>query len=158
MAPPPCAHDRDDVAAAQEHALEIVVDLLVEIRFRHLRHAACGRAADIVDQNVDAAELFAARLRRLGDLPVIEHVTDMSGDLAVIADACDGLGHRLGCFVDGEDFGALASKQHRGGTAIAPARTDTTSPGNERDFAFYSALDSSCHAPSPLCERADVRA
>ena len=74
----------------------------------------------------------------------------MGGDLAVIADARDGLGHRLGCFVDGEDFGALAGEQHRGGAAIAPARTDTTSPGNERDFAFYSALNSSCHAPSPL--------
>ncbi len=60
----------------------------------------------------------------------------MGGDLAVIADARDGLGHRLGCFVDGEDFGALAGEQHRGGAAIAPARTDTTSPGNERDFAF----------------------
>jgi len=146
MAPPPCAHDRDDVAAAQEHALEIVVDLLVEIRFRHFRHAARSRTADIVDQNVDAAEFFAARIGHLGDLRVIEHVADMGGDLAVIADARDGLGHRLGCFVDSEDFGALAGEQHRGGAAIAPARTDTTSPGNERDFA----LDSSCHTPSPL--------
>jgi hypothetical protein len=70
----------------------------------------------------------------------------MGGDLAVIADARDSLGHRLGSFVDGEDFGALAGEQHRGGAAIAPTRTDTTSPGNERDFAFYSALDSSHHA------------
>ncbi len=66
----------------------------------------------------------------------------MGGDLAVIADARDGLGHRLGCFVDSEDFGTLAGEQHRDGAAIAPARTDTASPSNKYDFA----LDSSHHA------------
>src|SRR5439155_195161 len=112
-------HDRDDVAAAQEHAFEIVVDLPVEILFRHFRHAARRRAADIVDQDVDAAEFFAACIGHLGDLRVIKHVAEMGGDLAVIADARDGLGHRLGCFVDSEDFGALAGEQHRGGAASA---------------------------------------
>ena len=120
----------------------MAVHLLIEIRFRHFRHAARRRAANIVDQNVDTAEFFPARLDHLGNLRVIEHVANMGGNLAVIADARDGLGHRLGSFVDGEDFGALAGEKHRGGAPIAPAWADTASPGNECDLA----LDSSHHA------------
>ena len=82
----------------------------------------------------------------------------MGGDLAVIADARDSLGHRLGCFVDGKDFGALAGEQHSGGAAIAPARTDTTSPGNERDFTFYSAPRLVLPHALPSIESTDRRA
>ena len=52
----------------------------------------------------------------------------MRGDLAVVTDARDRLGHRVGVLIHGEYFGALAGEQHRRGAAVAPARTDTARP------------------------------
>ena len=137
MAPPPLRdHDRNDVAAGQEDALEIVVDLIIETLFRHFGGAAGGRAADIVDQDIDAAEFLAAGLGHGADLGIVEHVADMGRDLAVIADARHRLGHGVGVLIDGEDLGALAREQNRGGAAIAPAGSDAAGPGDQRDFAF----------------------
>ena len=45
----------------------------------------------------------------------------MGGDLAVIANARHCLGHRVGVLVDGEDFGALACEQDRGGAIVNTA-------------------------------------
>ena len=118
------------MTATQKDAFKIVVDLPVEVFFRHFGDTAGRRAADIVDQNIDTAESFAARLGHGGDLPVVEHVADMGADLAVIADTRHRLGHRFRVLVDGEDFGALAREQNRGGTAIAPARSDAPCPDN----------------------------
>ena len=70
-------HDRDDVAAAQEHAFEIVVDLPVEILFRHFRHAARRRAADIVDEHVDPPVLLECSIdkpRRSGRVDEVDGV------------------------------------------------------------------------------------
>ena len=69
-------------------------------------------------------------------LCIVEHVADMGRDFAVIADALDRFGHRVGIFVDGKDLGAFARKQHRGGAAIAPARPDTSGADDQRDFSF----------------------
>ncbi len=133
----------------EEHAFEIVVDLPVEGFFRHFGSAARRRTADIVDQNVDAAEFLAAGLGHGADLRVVQHIADMSGDLAVIADARDRLGHRVGVLVDGKDLGALAREQHRGGAAIAPAGPDTARPDDQRDFS----LDTPRHDAFPCSFR-----
>jgi hypothetical protein len=90
----------------------------------------------LFDQNVDAAESFAARLGHGGDLRVVEHVADVSGDLAVIADALKRLDHRVRVFIDSEDFGALAREQNRGGAAVAPARANAPRPDNQRNLAL----------------------
>src|SRR5215471_145313 len=147
-------HHRDDVAAGQKHAFKIIIDLPIEILLRHFGDAAGRRATDIVDQDIDAAECLAARLDHGGDLGVLEHVADVGGDLAVIADARHRLGHRVRVLVDGEDFGTLAREQNRGGTAIAPARSDAPCPDNQRNLA----VDPSRHLYVPLCESADGRA
>ena len=142
------------MAAGQKHAFKIIIDLPIEIFFRHFGDTAGGRTTDIVDQNIDAAESFAARLDHGGDLRVLEHVADVAGDLAVIADARHRLGHRVRVLVDGEDFGTLAREQNRGGAAIAPARPDAPCPDNQRNLT----LDPSGHLYVPLCESADGRA
>ena len=131
------------MAAGEKHAFEIIVDLLVEILFRHFGGAAGGRAADIVDQDIDRAEFLAAGRHHGADLRIVEHIADMGGDFAVIADPRDRLGHRVGILVDGKDFGAFAGEQDRGGPAVAPARPNAAGPGNERDFSF----DPSRHRP-----------
>src|SRR3984957_13596392 len=59
----------------------------------------------------------------------------MGRDLAVVADAGDRLGHRIGILVDGENLGALARKQHRRGAAVAPARPDTAGTADHRHFS-----------------------
>ena len=96
------------MAAGKKHAFEIIVDLAVEDFFRHFGGAAGRRAADIVDQDVDRTEFLAACRHHGADLRIVEHVADMSDDLAIIADAGDGLRHRLRALVDGKDLGALA--------------------------------------------------
>jgi len=78
----------------------------------------------------------------------------MGGDLAVIANARHCLGHRVGVLVDGEDFGALACEQDRGGAPVAPAWPDAAGPDYKSDLV----RNPSCHAFPPLSERADVRA
>ena len=123
------------MAAGKKNALEIVVDLLVEGFFRHFRDAARGRAADIVDENVDAAKSLAARLRHVAHLRIVEHVADMGHDLAVVADARHRLRHRIRILVDGKNLGALAREQHRRGAAVAPARADTAGAADQRYFA-----------------------
>ena len=135
-------HDGDHVPAGKEHAFEIVVDLGVEAFLRHFGRAAGGRAADIIDQNIDAAEFVAAGLGHGADLRIVEDVADMGcdiagRDLAVIADARHRLRHRIRGLVDGEDFRALAREQHGRGAAIAPAWPDATGPGNDRDFSLH---------------------
>lgn len=138
MAPPPCSIIiGNHVPAAQEDAFEIVVDLPVEVFLRHFRRGARCGAADIVDEDVDTAELLPAGLGHRADCAVVEHIADMGRDLAVIADARHGFGHRFFIVVHGKDFGALAREQHRRGAPIAPTGPDTAGPGNERDFAFH---------------------
>ena len=55
-------HDRQHVLAGEKYALEVVVDLAVPGRFRQLDRTAGSRAADVVDQHVDAAERGQAGL------------------------------------------------------------------------------------------------
>ena len=66
---------------------------------------------------------------------IVGDVADMRGDLAVIADARDSLGHRLRVLVDGKNLGAFAREQHRGGAAIAPAGADAPGAADQRHFS-----------------------
>src|SRR5262249_58377972 len=117
------------------------IDLAAEILFGDFRDPACRRAADIIDEDVDAAEFFLAGSRHGGDLRIVENVANMRDDLAVIADPRHGLAHRLRILVDCADLAPLAGEQHRGRASIAPAWADTARSGNQRNLA----LDSSRH-------------
>src|SRR6185369_820396 len=60
-------HHRQHVLAAEEHALEIQVDLRVPDILGHLHRAAGSRAADVIHEDVDAPELLDAGLDHGGD-------------------------------------------------------------------------------------------
>src|SRR5580704_16559410 len=118
--------------AGQEDRFEIVIDLLIERLLGHLGYAARRRAPDIVYQNVDTAESFAAGLRHGLDLSILQHVAHMRCELAVVADPRDRFGHRIRVPVDGENLGAFARKQHRRRATIAPAWADTAGAADQR--------------------------
>jgi hypothetical protein len=71
----------------------------------------------------------------------VGHVAHMGGDLAAaVAHARDGLAHRLGIAVDRENPGAFPGEDHRGGAAIAPARSDAAGAGDQRHLALQPFL------------------
>ena len=63
----------------------------------------------------------------------------MGDDLAAaLADARDGLAHRLGIAIDRENPGAFASENHSGRAAVAPSRADAAGAGDERHLALQT--------------------
>ena len=71
---------------------------------------------------------------------IVGHVAFVGRDLAAgLARPRDGFLHRLAALVGGEDLGALLREAHRGGAAVAPARTDAARAGDQRDLALQTS-------------------
>ena len=119
--------------AAEEHALEIKVDLRVPDFLGHLHRAARRRAAHVVHQDVDTSELLDARLDHGGDRLAVGDVANMGGDagrfLHRFLQAC-----RIA--VDGENLGAFFHEAHDGRAAIAPARPHRAGAGDDGDLVL----------------------
>ena len=90
-------HHRQHVLAAQERGLEIVVDLRVPDLFAHGHRVAGRRAADVVDEDVDAAELLHAIVHGGLDLLGLRHV-DAAREAGAAFPLDDGLGD-VGCLL-----------------------------------------------------------
>ena len=105
-----------------------------------------GRAADIVDQHIDAAEFLDAGRHHGGDRGVVGDVALLQHDLAANGfHAFDRLGGAVEITVDAENLGAFLGKAHRGGAAVAPAGTDAAGAGDNRN----ASLQASAHDFAP---------
>ena len=105
-----------------------------------------GRAADIVDQHVDAAEALDAGRHHGGDRGIVGDVALVHDDLAAGGlHALDRLGDAVEIAVDGENLGAFLGKAHAGGAAVAPAGADAAGAGDDGD----PALQTSAHDVAP---------
>src|SRR3546814_4011611 len=95
--------------AGQEDVLEVVVDLTVPHFFRHFDRTARRRAADIVVQNVDAAEAVEAGGDRGGYRLGIGDIGPMPGAAAaLVLDGAAGLLRRVHGHDDPREGCALA--------------------------------------------------
>ena len=138
-------HHRQHVLAGQEHAFEIGVDLGVPDLFRHFHRPAGRRPADIVHQDVDAAEMPDTSLHHRGDGGTVGDVAGMHDDFAACSfHFVDRLARAVAIAVDRKNPGALLGETHRGGAAIAPAGANAAGAGDDGD----PALQTSAHDPS----------
>jgi hypothetical protein len=122
--------------ADQEHGLEIVVELRIPDLLAHGHGVAGRRAADIVDEDVDAPEFAETFGNGRFDLSGPRHVT--AAHLAGTAFLLDNVSGLTGGFF--ADIGAehprtLSSKQDGGCLAVAPAIAHRSRATDEGDFA-----------------------
>ena len=143
-------HVWQHVFAGEKHAFEVVVDQRVPHRLAHLHRAAFGRAADVVDQHVDAAKFGDALRHHLGDRGTAGHVAITGLEVAAgFSNQAFSFGKALQFAVKTINPGAFLGKTHGGGAAIAPAGTDRAAAGDQGDFAFESSVGLSAR-PSSL--------
>src|SRR3954464_683139 len=126
-------HHRQHVFTAEEYALQVEVHLRVEHFLRHLDRAACGRAADVVHQDVDAAEALHARLDHGAYIGAFRDITNVRGDAGRL---CQRFFHALRIAIDGQDLRAFFDEAHRSRTAVAPAGPDRARARDDRNLAF----------------------
>ena len=132
--------------AGQKNTLEVEIDLGVPRLLRHLDRTAGRRAADIVDENIDAAEAGDTGFDHRRDLLRIGDVAGVNREIgAGLLQAADGLVHLAHVAIDGKDFRAFLREQHAFGAAVAPARPDAARAGDECDLACETAWH--CWAP-----------
>ena len=105
------------------------------------------RAADVVDEDVDAAEALHAVVHGGLDLFGLRHV-DAAREAGAAFLLDDGLGDVSGLLaqIDAIDRGALARQQHGRGLAVAPhlgvgVVADRAGTRNEGDFALEAEHD-----------------
>src|SRR5580692_2144463 len=132
-------HIRDDGAAGQVHALDVDGHELVPVFFLYIERPADHLHADIVEEHVDAT---------IGAEAGGDHGFDLGGDrhVALIGGAFAALGTndiagRVGGVdvpVNGENLGPLASQQHGGRPAVAPAFGDRASAGDDRYLVAHT--------------------
>ena len=144
-------HERQDVLAGEVHALQVDVDHFVPAVFRYLDRAADFNDADIVVQDVDAAEAGGGVFDEGGHLIRSRDIRLEHGDFAtLIADDAGGLLSRLTIDVGRDHFCAFARIDHRGRLTVAPSRADRTGACDDRHpvleplahghFSFASAM------------------
>ena len=127
-------HHRQHVLAGEKHGGEIHIELRVPNLLAHLRRPAGRRAADIVDEDIDAAEAIDAGFHHGGDRGAVGDVALMHDDVAADGfDFVDGFGGAFGIAVDGKDFRAFLGEAHAGGAAVAPAGPDRARAGDDGD-------------------------
>jgi hypothetical protein len=132
-------HLRQHVLAGEECAFEVDVHLLVPDRFVHRHRVARLRAADVVDQDVDAAKAGDAGLHQRLHVGGAGHVADLH--LRHAAFGLDQFAGGLCGFliqVAAIDAGALARQQHGDRLAVAPAFPHRPAPRHQGDFSIES--------------------
>src|SRR3546814_7258966 len=125
-------HDRQDMLAGQEDVLEVVVDLTVPHFFRHFDRTARRRAADIVVQNVDAAEAVEAGGDRGGYRLGIGDIGPMRGaDAALVLDGAAGPRRGVPVGLAREDACAFAGGESLTCLAGSPTPSRRTRAGDD---------------------------
>jgi len=110
--------------AGDEDAGEVDVELAAEFVDRHLDGPAGDRAADVVQQHVEAAELLQRVRRHRRDRSEVGHVGLEHERLALLlADQARCFARRRRIEIDHDDLRTLACEQHRRRSPVAPART-----------------------------------
>ena len=105
------------------------------------------RAADVVDENVDAAEAVKAGLHHGGDGGAVGHVAMLHHDLAAGGfHPLDRLGDAVEIAVDRENLGAFLGEAHAGRAPVAPAGADAAGAGDDGD----PVLQTSAHDHASL--------
>ena len=79
-------HDADDGFGQIEDAFEVGVENIVPIFFAHHREQLVARDAGIVDEDIDAAELFLDLLNKIFRLIEVRDVRLKSDDRVAIGD------------------------------------------------------------------------
>jgi hypothetical protein len=130
IAPEPCA---------SIDGFQVEIHLMIPCFLIHLDRAAPGRAADVIDQNINASEPLNAGFDHCLDLSTVGDIAKMGHDFA--ADGMNpfqSLCHRLRLQIDGKYFRPFFSKADTLGTPVAPARPDASGPCDNRNFACQS--------------------
>ncbi len=147
-------HDRQHVLQGEEDAFQVGIDLRIPDIFTQFNGSAMRRAADIVDQYVDAAETIETGFHHDFDRCGAGDVALMRDDLAAcFFHALDGLRHAVEIAVDGEYPGAFLGEAHGGSASVAPAGPDTAGAGDDRD----AVLQASAHDAAPVKRRAGAK-
>ena len=140
IAPFPCSnHHRQHEFAAQEHCLEVEVDLPVPDLFGHRNRIAGRRAANIIDQDIDPLEAVQAGLHHLLHLRGGHHVAAVRGAGATFAfDDRFGRGHRFLVDIQQKHRRPLPCEQDRRRLPVPPdlavSRPDRPGARDDRDF------------------------
>jgi hypothetical protein len=147
-------HHRQDVLQRQEDALQVVVDLRIPGIFAHFNRSAVGRAADIVDQNVDATEMIEAGFHHRFDGCRVGNVTLMGDNRAAHRlHAIDGFPDGLEIAVDRENPGAFLGETNGDSAPVAPAGADAACAGHDCNPIMQTAG----HDGSPVRRRAGAK-
>ncbi len=111
-----------------------MVDLALPDIFGHVGRAAGHGAADVVVQDVDAAEFIHAGLHQRLDLIGVGDIGRV-GDAgaAFIGNHFAGFLSGAGVQIDGKNLRALLGETHGGGLAVAPAGADRAGAGDDGD-------------------------
>src|SRR5215213_11195893 len=113
---------RKGMLAAEEGAAEIEVDLPLPVLFGQAFSASREGAADVVHQDVQAAEGRDTGFDGTRDLGRRGGIGHMSGrPAAFVADDAERFLDRLVSVVEGEDRGPLPRQQNSRGFSVAPA-------------------------------------
>src|SRR3989442_1556850 len=95
------------------------------------RWSAGRRAADIVDQDVDASPGLYTVVHHTGSSTAVGDVANISLDNPL--GLFDGLAQAPCIAVHGENLRAFLREAYRGGAAVAPARADRAGAGDDRN-------------------------
>lgn len=141
IAPALCQHLRNDVFHPQEAGLEVDVEGAVPVLDRQLDHAAHRGDADVVHQNVDAAETVHAGIAHRRHLIRAGSVGDMGHRGAALGrDQRGGFLGRGGVAVHAHHPRALPGQGHGDGLAIAPARPDRPRAHHQRGPVLHTSV------------------
>src|SRR5439155_13556393 len=120
----------------KEHALQVVVHLRIPELLAHLDRSAGRRAADVVDQDVDASPGLYTVLHHACGSAAVGDVANISLDNPL--GLFDGLAQARCIAVHGENLRAFLREAHRRGAAVAPARADRAGAGDDRNATLKS--------------------
>src|SRR5919112_4343840 len=146
---------RKGMLAAEEGAAEIEVDLPLPVLFGQAFSASREGAADIVHQDVQAAEGRDTGFDGARDLGRRGGIGDMSDRLAAFAaDDPERFLDSLVTVIEGEDRGPLPRQQNSGGFPVAPAWAGRPGAGHDRHLPVEPqhaclALSAPHGAPQP---------
>ncbi|GAO25473.1 hypothetical protein ALISP_5293 [Alicycliphilus sp. B1] len=127
--------------AGEKDALEVVVHLGVPDLLAHLHGAALGRAAHVVDEDVQPPQRVDAPGDGVGHRGALGHVAGARDEgAAASADEFGGLLQAGGIAVHAEHPGARLGKAHGDGAAIAPAGADGAGAGDKGGLPGQAAV------------------